>query len=161
VEKNIMTSPKLIKGGEKGKIAVASDHAGFERKQTVINCLKRMGYDVLDYGTYSKDSCNYPEFAHPVAKWVQKTNGKAILICTTGSGMSMTANKYNGVRAVQVHYPDLEHVALSRKHNDSNVLAIGARKVTDKAIPDILKVWLTTKFEGGRHLRRVQMIDRF
>ena len=140
------------------EILIASDHAGFELKEKLEAELKRLGYAVRDLGTNSSDSTDYADFAHPLAKEVSE--GKAtrgILLCGTGLGMSYVANRYPNVRAAVTWSPEV--AALARGHNDSNVLVLPARFVSDDDAKAILKTWLTTPFEGGRHQRRVVKIE--
>ncbi len=139
-------------------IAVGADHAGFEVKQKLVALLKEMGYEVTDVGTNSKESADYPEFAHHVGRLVSSGEvEKGVVVCGTGIGVSISANKIPGVRAALCTTP--EHAKLSRKHNDANVLALGARMTPFDTITDILKVWLNTPFDGGRHRRRVEKIE--
>lgn len=138
--------------------AVASDHAGFELKNTVAAHLADRGIDVIDLGSESDEPVDYADYAIKLAKCVQ--SGKArrgILICGTGLGMSITANRFKGIRAALCH--DHFTASAARRHNDSNVLVMGGRVLgTDLAV-DILDTWLDTSFEGGRHSRRIGKID--
>lgn len=138
------------------EVIIGSDHAGFELKSNLIDFLSEKGYDVIDLGTNSEESCNYPEFAKKVAEKVSGSNDKGILICGTGIGMSIAANKIKGIRAALVY--DIETAEFSRKHNDSNILCIGARKVSEGDAKKITANWLKTDFEGGRHQRRLDLI---
>ncbi len=141
------------------KIAIASDHAGLSLKTEVIQLLSRKGLEVEDLGTNSADSVDYPDFGHIVAqRIVSGTNSRAILICGTGIGMSITANRYQGVRAALCN--DSYSARMSRMHNDSNVLVIGGRVVGPALAEEIVSVWLDTAFEGGRHAKRLQKIDK-
>ena len=139
------------------KIAIGSDHAGFALKEQLREILARNGHEVADFGTDSAESTDYPDFAIPVGRAV--VDGKAdrgILVCSTGVGMSMTANKIAGVRAALAVNED--EVSLTRSHNDANVLTLGA-KYTDAATAEaLIDVFLNTEFEGGRHARRVDKI---
>ncbi len=140
------------------KIAIGCDHGGYELKEKIKGFLSENGYEFEDYGTYSEDSVDYPEYGKKVGQAV--VDGKAdkgIVVCGTGIGISIAANKVNGVRAALVH--DLKSAALTRQHNDSNVLAIGGRIVDHDLAIEITKTWLTTEFEGGRHLRRIEKIE--
>ena len=140
------------------KIVMASDHAGFDLKNTLVEQLKNDGYDVEDAGTYSKDSCDYPVFAEKACRYVLE--GKAalcILVCGTGIGMSMAANKVKGIRAACCS--DTYSAKYTRLHNDANVLCMGARVVGEGLAYEIAKVFLETEFEGGKHLRRINMIS--
>ncbi len=140
------------------KIVMASDHAGFDLKNTLVEQLKNDGYDVEDAGTYSKDSCDYPVFAEKACRYMLE--GKAelcILVCGTGIGMSMAANKVKGIRAACCS--DTYSAKYTRLHNDANVLCMGARVVGEGLAYEIAKVFLETEFEGGKHLRRINMIS--
>ncbi len=140
------------------KIVMASDHAGFDLKNTLVEQLKNDGYDVEDAGTYSKDSCDYPVFAEKACRYM--LDGKAelcILVCGTGIGMSMAANKVKGIRAACCS--DTYSAKFTRLHNDANVLCMGARVVGEGLAYEIAKVFLETEFEGGKHLRRINMIS--
>ncbi len=125
----------------------------------MVEYLKEKGYEVDDMGTNSPDSVDYPDFGHEVAKRIASgQNEKAILICGTGIGMSMTANRYRGVRAALCN--DIYSARMSRLHNDANLLVIGGRIVGPAIAEEVVKTWLETGFEGGRHDRRVKKIDR-
>ena len=137
---------------------MASDHAGFDLKNTLVEQLKNDGYEVEDAGTYSKDSCDYPVFAEKACRYM--LDGKAelcILVCGTGIGMSMAANKVKGIRAACCS--DTYSAKYTRLHNDANVLCMGARVVGEGLAYEIAKVFLETEFEGGKHLRRINMIS--
>jgi ribose 5-phosphate isomerase B len=141
------------------RIPIGADHAGFELKEKLKAALAGLGYDVDDVGTHSPASTDYADYAHPVAEAVE--TGKAargILLCGTGLGMAYAANRHAHVRAAVAWTPEI--AGLSRSHNDSNVLVIPARFVSDEAGVAILKTWLDTPFEGGRHQRRIDKIDR-
>lgn len=139
------------------KIAIGSDHAGFHLKERIKEFLKGENYEVIDFGTRSTESTHYPIFAKEVAKAVQE--GKAdrgILICGTGIGMSITANKFPGIRAALCTN---EYMArMSRLHNNANVLCLGERVLGVELALSIVKVWLETPFEGGRHEKRIELI---
>ena len=140
------------------KIVMASDHAGFDLKSTLVEQLKNDCYEVEDAGTYSKDSCDYPVFAEKACRYM--LDGKAelcILVCGTGIGMSMAANKVKGIRAACCS--DTYSAKYTRLHNDANVLCMGARVVGEGLAYEIAKVFLETEFEGGKHLRRINMIS--
>jgi ribose 5-phosphate isomerase B len=142
---------------EKLKIAVASDHAGYERKQAVLKFLREQGIEYMDFGAFSTESSDYPDFAHPLAKAV--SNGeydKGITLCGSGNGINMTANKHQGIRSAICWMPEI--AKLARLHNDANVCALPARYVTDEEAVEIIKVFLETRFEGGRHINRVNKI---
>ncbi|MBR6022311.1 MAG: ribose 5-phosphate isomerase B [Kiritimatiellae bacterium] len=141
------------------KIGLASDHGGFEMKRQIKDLLAgRAGIEVEDFGTYSTESVDYPDFAAEVAGRVSSgALDQGILVCTTGSGMSMTANKFAGVRAAQIF--DARMARMAREHNNANVMALGAAVTDAKDVPGILDAWLGAAFEGGRHERRVKKID--
>lgn len=140
------------------KIAIASDHAGFEYKTKLVEYLKGLGYDVCDMGTDSAESVDYPVFAHKVCESVQQ--GKAergILVCGTGIGMSIAANKHKGIRAGLCG--DEKSATLTRQHNDANVLCMGQRIIPYETAQKVAEVFLATDFIGGKHERRVQMLN--
>lgn len=140
-------------------VALGSDHAGFALKEAVKKVLESLGVEYLDLGTYSEESTDYPDYAAAVAREVQK-GSTGILCCGTGVGMSIAANKFKGVRAAVCNNPLAAE--LSRKHNDANVLAMGGRVISDiQIVPEIIKKWLDTPFEGGRHQRRIDKIKEF
>jgi len=138
-------------------IALGADHAGFELKEALKGWLIDQGYQVLDYGTHSTDSVDYPDYAAQVALAVadQKVE-RGVLVCGTGIGMAITANKVPGVRAALCS--DLYTARMSREHNDGNVLTLGGRLMGREMAVDILRMWLETDFAGGRHQRRVDKI---
>ena len=140
------------------RIAIAADHGGFVLKETLRGRLAGMGHEVRDFGTDSTESCDYPDFAHAVGEAVAE--GKAdrgILICTTGIGMAMAANKVAGVRAAPAQSDD--EVRLTREHNDANVLTLGAKYVDERRALELIRIFLDTGFSGGeRHVRRVAKI---
>lgn len=141
------------------RIPIASDHAGFELKERLRASLTEMGFDVEDIGTHSTASTDYADYAHPLAEEVSSGEAqRGVLLCGTGLGMSYTANRYPGVRAAVAWTPEI--ASLARKHNDANVLVLPARFVSDEDALAILKAWLGTEFEGGRHTRRVEKIER-
>lgn len=138
-------------------IPIASDHAGFEAKQMSKLILEKMGITVVDFGTHSPDSVDYPDYAVQVSNLIQ--NGEhdfGILICGSGQGMCMTANKFSNVRAALVYSSDV--AKLSRQHNNANMLCLPGRELSKKQLEEIFKNWLNTEFEGGRHDRRVNKI---
>ena len=140
------------------KIVLGCDHAGFELKDLVSAYLEGEGHEVIDEGTFSRESCDYPDFAEKVAMRVSSGEAeRGILICATGIGMAMTANKVPGVRAAVCN--DLYTARYSRLHNDSNVLAIGARVIGPGLAEEVLRIWIETAFEGGRHSRRLARLD--
>ncbi|HEU4587636.1 MAG TPA: ribose 5-phosphate isomerase B [Gemmatimonadales bacterium] len=139
-------------------IPIGSDHAGFALKERLVEELRKLGYEPLDLGTYSADSADYPDFAHAVAARVEHREARrGVLMCGTGLGMSYAANRHPGVRAAVAWTPDI--AKLSREHNDSNILVLPARFISAEQGVEILKAWLDTKFEGGRHARRVAKIE--
>lgn len=143
---------------DKIKIAIGSDHGGFDYKASIIKALQDKGYDVVDMGTYSPESCDYPIIAKKVARAVAKGDfEKGILVCGTGIGMSMAANKVKGIRAAVCG--DTFSARATRAHNNANILCLGQRVVGEGLALDIVDIWLATKFEGGRHERRVNMIE--
>jgi ribose 5-phosphate isomerase B len=138
-------------------IAIGSDHAGFSLKQEVKSRLAEQGHVVTDFGTHSADSVDYPDFAHPVAEAVEKNKAeKGILICGSGNGVCITANKHAGIRAALCWNEEL--AALARQHNDANVLCIPSRFITTETAYAMVKTFITTGFEGGRHQKRVEKI---
>ena len=141
------------------KIAIGSDHAGFHLKDDIALFLRGLGHEVEDLGTYTDASVDYPDFARLVAEEVAgKRVERGVLICGTGMGMGIAANKVPGIRAAVVHS---EYTAeMARRHNDSNVLAIGSRVLTAELAKRIVQVWVDTDFDGGRHVERVRKIDR-
>ncbi len=139
------------------KVSIASDHAGFDEKQLLVPFLKEQGYEVIDRGPESADRVDYPDYAELVARDIESGEAeRGILICGTGIGMSLAANKCEGIRAANVTMPEL--AALSRQHNDANVICISGRFVSDEDNRAIVKAFLETEFEGGRHERRVEKI---
>lgn len=139
------------------KIAIGSDHAGFELKEIISQLLKEMGHEVIDMGTASNSSVDYPDFAETVSKAVSEGSvDRGILICGTGIGMSIVANKFKNVRAALCN--DIFTAKMSRLHNDANVLAIGGRIVGKDLAKEIVNIWINTPFEGGRHLKRLEKI---
>ncbi|MCX5711188.1 MAG: ribose 5-phosphate isomerase B [Candidatus Omnitrophica bacterium] len=143
----------------KETIVIGADHAGFVLKEKLKPYLVKKGLNVLDLGTYSKDRCDYPEFAARVAEVVSKGKFKrGILICKSGIGNSIVANRFPGVRAALVY--SVKAARLSREHNDSNILVMGSGFVSKKSGEKILNVWLKTEFQGGRHQRRLNLIKK-
>ncbi|MBI1804031.1 MAG: ribose 5-phosphate isomerase B [Ignavibacteriae bacterium] len=138
-------------------IAIGADHAGYEIKEKIKTLLKTMGLEFQDFGTNSTESTDYPDYAHLVAQSVGAGKSEyGILVCGTGIGMSIVANKHNGVRASNVESVDAARLA--REHNDANVLALGARLTPWEKAQEIVKTFLTARFEGGRHQRRIDKI---
>ena len=140
------------------RIPIAADHAGFEMKEKISKTLTALGFDVQDLGTSSPASTDYPDFGHPLAEEVSSGEVKrGVLLCGTGLGMSYVANRHPHVRAAVVWTPEI--AALARKHNDANVLVLPSRFISDEDAVAILKAFLDTPFEGGRHERRVEKIE--
>lgn len=138
-------------------IPIASDHAGYEAKEKVKETLTELGYEVLDLGTHSDDSVDYPDYAIRVAKDIDNENHElGILVCGSGQGMCMTANKYPNIRAALVY--DENSAQMSRKHNNANILCLPGRQLSSEELEGIVKEWLSTNFEGGRHERRTNKI---
>ena len=138
------------------EIIIGSDHGGFNLKANIIEHLKKLGYEVLDMGCYNTGSCDYPIIAKGVAEKVLETDGRGILICGTGIGVSIAANRYPGIRAS--HCTDTFTARMTRMHNDSNILCLGERITGVGLALDIVDIWLNTDFEGGRHQKRIDMI---
>jgi len=140
------------------KVVLASDHRGYQLKDSLKKFLEERKIEFLDVGTFSADSVDYPDFAMLAAEKVSHGDyERGILICGSGIGMCVVANKFPGIRAAVCH--DIAAVEMSRKHNDSNMLGLGADVINEELARKILQVWLETKFEGGRHLRRIQKIS--
>jgi len=140
-------------------IPIAADHAGFEMKAKLIGELRNMGYNPDDLGAKTADATDYPDYAHALAKGISRGEAKrGILLCGSGIGMDIVANRYPHVRAALAWMPEIAE--LSRKHNDSNVLVLPSRFISDDEGIQIMKRWLETEFEGGRHERRVEKIDQ-
>lgn len=141
------------------KIAIGCDHGGLDLKNKILEFLQKEGHEVIDHGTYTKDSCDYPIFARKVAQDVaNKVVERGIVICSTGIGVSIVANKVKGVRCALV--TDVTTARLTREHNDTNVLALGQKNVSFERGIEITKIWLDTKFSNSeRHQRRINMIE--
>lgn len=141
------------------KIAIGADHAGYELKQRVSEALKEAGHDVDDLGTDGPGSVDYPDFAHAVAEKLKtRAVDAGVLVCGTGIGMAITANKHKGIRAAVCS--DTFSARMAREHNDANVLCIGSRVVGLGLAIDIVTAFVSAKFEGGRHAKRVEKIER-
>ena len=141
------------------KIALGSDHAGFQLKESVKRFLDNNNLSYTDFGTFSMDEEDYPQYAYKACHAiVQDKYDRAILICGTGIGMCMTANKIRGIRAALSY--NIEIAQLSRLHNDANVLCLGGRQTSESLAIDIVEVWLNTSFEGGRHQRRIELMGK-
>ena len=141
------------------KIIIASDHGGYRLKNEITDYLKQKGLDIEDFGCYNTESCDYPVYAKLIAEGVlNDTDGNTvgILVCGTGIGMSIAANRYKGIRAA--HCTDTFSARMTRMHNNSNVLCLGERITGSGLAFDIVDIWLNTEFEGGRHQRRIDMI---
>ncbi len=140
------------------KIVIGADHAGFPMKEKVKAYLQERGAVVEDVGTYTEDSVDYTDFGRKVAAKVSEgASDRGILICGTGLGMSMVANRFRGVRAALAN--DLFSAIMSRRHNDSNILVMGGRLIGDALALQLVETWLETPFEGGRHQRRLEKMD--
>ena len=140
------------------RIAAGADHAGWPLKEGLVRFLMDRGWDVEDFGTFSDESVDYPDYAQKVARAVADGQvDRGLLLCGTGLGMCISANKVNGVRAVTVH--DVISARFARQHNDANVLTMGARLITAEVAKEVLGTWLDTEFAGGRHQRRVEKIQ--
>ena len=149
---------QLLQRGEISmKVILGSDHGGFSLKTIIAAHLEQQGIAVEDVGCYSEDSCDYPVIAKEVAKKVLLEAGRGILVCGTGIGMSIAANKFKGIRASLCS--DTYSARMTRKHNNSNVLCLGERVIGPGLALDIVDEWLVTDFEGGRHERRVNMLE--
>lgn len=139
-------------------LAIGADHAGYEAKETIKEYLQEKMIEVKDFGTFSKESCHYPVFAEKVSRSVASGEcEKGILVCGSGIGVSIAANKIKGIRAALCYEPLLAEMA--RKHNDANVLCLGARFSGAETVKKITDVFLKTEFEGGRHAERVKLIS--
>jgi ribose 5-phosphate isomerase B len=139
------------------KIAIGNDHAGTEYKNTIVAYLESKGIEVINYGTNKEESVDYPDFVHPVASDVEEGNvDRGIIICGSGNGASMTANKHQGVRCALCWTGEI--TKLAREHNNANILSIPARFVSQTQAVDMVDLFLNTKFEGGRHQNRVEKI---
>jgi ribose 5-phosphate isomerase B len=142
------------------EIAIGSDHGGFELKEFLKNELEKQGYTLIDYGCFSIESVDYPDVVHPLAEAV--SNGKfekAIIICGSGNGIQMAANKHRNVRAALCW--DIEQTRLTRLHNDANILSLPGRFINFVLAYQMVEVFLNTEFEGGRHKKRVEKISKF
>lgn len=140
------------------KIAIGSDHAGFELKEKLKSYLTAKGYELIDFGCYSEERADYPDFAHPVAKAVEnKEVDFGLLMCGTGNGINMAANKHKGIRAALCWNQQI--AVLARQHNDANILTLPARCITEEEAKKCADVFYTTDFEGGRHSDRVKKIS--
>lgn len=142
------------------KVALASDHGGIHIREEIRNLLEEMGIEYQDFGCDCETSVDYPDYALPVAKKVASGEfDRGILICGTGIGMSIAANKVKGIRCALAH--DVFSAKATRQHNDTNILAMGERVIGPGLALEIAKVWLTTEFEGGRHSRRIEKVTNY
>ena len=140
------------------KIAIGSDHAGFDYKEQIREFLTGRGYEVKDFGTYSQQRCDYPDFVRPVAKAVSAGEfERGIVLGGSGNGEAMVANKVRGIRCALCW--DLRSAKLSRAHNDANVLSLGQRMIPLEAALEIVQLWLDTPFDGGRHIARIEKFE--
>ena len=138
-------------------IPIGADHAGFELKEKVIQHLKQKGYEIKDFGCHSEESIDYPDYGHPVAEMIEENDGMlGVLICGSGNGINMTANKHQGIRSALCWRNDI--AKLAREHNNANIIAIPARFVSESEALEMIDTFFSTKFEGGRHERRVDKI---
>ncbi len=141
------------------KIAIGSDHAGFEMKEKVKKILTKLGHEVIDFGTGDKTSVDYSDFGLKVAREVTEHRAdRGVAVCWTGNGMTIAANKIKGIRATLCLNKDMAYYA--RLHNDSNVLTLSQKYIDARELEDIVKTWLETAFEGGRHSRRLEKISK-
>ena len=142
---------------KKESLAIACDHAGFQTKEVLVQWLKDLGHNVKDFGTYSEDSCDYPDYAHPMADAVEKEEyDLGISLCGSGNGINMVANKHQGIRSALCWIPEL--ASLAKQHNNANVCAVPARFVTVEEAKAIITAFLEAEFEGGRHQKRIDKI---
>lgn len=149
-----MSSAQLSRTEASGAVAIGADHAGLPLKSTLLASLEAAGHPVLDLGTHTPDSVDYPDFAHAVSAAVAAGRARAgVLVCGTGIGMAMAANRHPGIRAAVLH--DATEARLTRAHNDANVACFGARLVGPEVALDALRAFLATAYEGGRHNRRL------
>jgi ribose 5-phosphate isomerase B len=142
---------------KKTMIPIGCDHAGFQTKQAIIEHLLSKGYEVKDYGCFSEDSIDYPDYAHPVAEHIENNPGTlGILLCGSGNGISMTANKHQEIRSALCWKKEIAELA--RQHNDANIITLPARFITTEEAIEMVDTFLNTPFEGGRHANRVGKI---
>lgn len=139
-------------------IPIGADHAGYDLKEKLISYLTDKGYNLKDFGCYSNESVDYPDFAHPVASMVEENEGmKGILICGSGNGINMTANKHKSIRSALCWMPEIAELA--RLHNNANIVVLPARFISTEMAYEIIDVFFNTEFEGGRHQNRVNKIS--
>ncbi len=140
-------------------IGIASDHGGFDLKANIISFLSELGYELSDMGPENSDSVDYPDYGIKIAQAITKNKvSRGIVICGTGIGMSIVVNRFSGIRGALCS--DIFTAKLSREHNDSNILIMGGRVVDHNLAKEIVRVWLNTRFEGGRHLKRLDKISK-
>jgi ribose 5-phosphate isomerase B len=140
------------------RIAIASDHAGYSHKSAIIDYLSKLNYDVVDFGTHSEKPVDYPDFVHPAAEAVARGEcQRGIVLGGSGNGEAIAANRHKGIRCAVCW--NIEAARLARAHNDANMIALGQRLVTEETALSIVRTWLETEFEGGRHIRRIEKID--
>ena len=139
------------------KVFIGGDHAGVELRAHLRQAMEGWGHEVVDLGTQSHESVDYPDYAQAVGEHVARGEGRGVLVCGTGIGVDIAANKISGVRSARL--TDTYSARMSRQHNDANVITLGARVTGDALAEEILKVWLDTPFEGGRHQRRVDKLN--
>lgn len=138
-------------------IPIGADHAGFQLKEAVKKHLESKGYSVKDFGCHSEDSIDYPDFGHPVAKMVEENSGmKGVLICGSGNGINMTANKHQGIRSALCWKKEIAELA--RLHNNANIITLPARFISEAEAIEMIDVFFSTSFEGGRHQNRIDKI---
>lgn len=141
------------------KISIGCDHGGLILKNAIVDHLKKLGHDVMDVGTYTNESCDYPDFAHKAAELVENgTCERGIVVCTSGEGVSIAANKHKGVRCGLVYNEEVAR--LTRQHNNVNMVAYGAKFITEEQGLKWVDIFLNTEFEGGRHINRVNKIEK-
>lgn len=139
------------------KVYLGADHAGFPLKETLRESMRAAGHEVIDLGTFSEESVDYPDLAREVGEKVRENgDSRGVLVCGTGIGVAIAANKLNGIRAANVH--DVNEATLSRQHNNANIVTVGARTTDPKLAEEMVKTFLATPFEGGRHQARVDKI---
>ena len=140
------------------KVAIGSDHGGYDLKKLIVSKLQHDGYEISDFGTFSEESVDYPDFSNKVCECVRTGEcERGILICGTGIGMSIAANRFREIRAALCH--DAFTARMSREHNNANVLCLGARVTGSEVALDIVNVWMQTEFAGGRHQRRLDLLS--
>ena len=140
------------------KIAIGSDHAGFSYKEKIKQFLGALGHEVKDFGTHSEEPVDYPLFIRPVAEAVARSDAeRGVVLGGSGNGEAMAANRLKGIRCALCW--NLESARLARQHNDANMISLGQRMISEEQALEIVRVWLETEFEGGRHVRRIQLLD--